>query len=135
MTEQEKRIKRDLQKTLYLNKIEQSEEFIKRFYVFLVKYTREKEKLPNPYQIAKLITSITKDIKEKDLTKIKHKTLKKNKHICFRYFFEEIIELIELDWGAYKIQKYLENKKKCKSPARATIDKFIKDYKEENDNG
>jgi len=129
MTEQ--RIKRDLQKTLYFTKIEHAEEFIKRFYIFLVRYTQKEKKLPNPFKIAKLLISITKDIKEKDITNIKHKTLKKNMHICFKYFFEELIELIELGWGAYKIQKYLENKKKCKSPARSTIDKFIKDYREE----
>jgi hypothetical protein len=55
MTEQ--RIKRDLQKTLYFTKIEHAEEFIKRFYIFLVRYTQKEKKLPNPFKIAKLLIS------------------------------------------------------------------------------
>jgi hypothetical protein len=132
----EKEIKKELQKTLYFKKIENSEEFLNRFSKYLLSYVRETNKLPGSLKIAKLMTKIIKDIKDKDLSNIRHKVLKKNRHDCFRYFFEDIVELIELDWKAYKIQKFLSNKKKCKAPARATITRFIADYQEEKkDNG
>jgi len=120
-----KQVKLRLKKQLYLKNIEQSEEFIKRIRGFIKSEYERKNKIPDSMLLANMITDILKDIRENDKEKIKHKVLKENKHECFKYYFEELKELVDLEWGSHKIQKYLNNKKKCKAPARATIDKFI----------
>jgi len=117
-----------LKKALYLENVESAEKFLTRIRGYIKKEFKEKKEI-NSILLADMIADILKDIKEKNSSNFKHEILLKNKHICFKYYYEEIIELVKLGWGGYKIHNFLKNKKKCKAAARATIDNFIRDFK------
>ena len=125
-----KQIKLKLKRQLYLNTTDQADEFIKRLRGFIRTEARARDQVPDSILLADMIADILKDIRERDTDRTKHQVLKENRHECFKYYFEELVELIGLGYKSQRIQNHLMKKKKCKAPARGTIDKFIKSVEE-----